>query len=83
MTTYCVQVCGLHSLVNYFYVKTYDIWEGNVTRKVIYTEHIHSLGFQDTNEWHYRDDLKNTKVRVYLYQDISKPTGSPSVIMLH
>ena len=42
-----MQVCGLKSLVNYFNVKTHDIWEGNMATREILTEHIHSLRFWD------------------------------------
>ena len=43
-----VQACGLDSLVDYYYVKTYDIWEGNVTtRRGILIKHICFLGFHD------------------------------------
>ena len=39
-------------LVDYFNVKTHDMWEGNViTWREISTEHICSLGFGDTIEW--------------------------------
>ena len=52
MTTWCMRVCGLNSVVDYCNVKTHDMWEGNViTWREISTEHICSLGFGDTIEW--------------------------------
>ena len=47
-TARCMQVCGLNYVVDFFNVKTYDIWEENMTIRIdIYIENIHSLGFQD------------------------------------
>ena len=47
----CEQACGLNSLVDCFNVKTYDVWEGNVTtRRGIQKEHICSLGFPGITE---------------------------------
>ena len=44
MTTWCVRVCGLNSLVVYFNVRTRDFGEGKVTAgSEIWTENIHSL----------------------------------------
>ena len=40
MTTRCVQACGWNSVTDYFDVKTYDIWEVNVTtRRDLKIEH--------------------------------------------
>ena len=45
---WCMRVHGLNSWVGYFNVKMCDVWEGNVTtRREIWTENIHSLGFSD------------------------------------
>ena len=46
-----MRMCGLNALVNYFNVKTCDMWEGDVTtRRDIWTKHICSLGFWDMRE---------------------------------
>lgn len=55
ITMWCVQTCGLNSLVVYLNVKkTYDIWEESVTtKKVAQTKHIHSpmvVGYKRGND---------------------------------
>ena len=41
MTTGCMWVCGLNSLVDYFNIKIHNIWEGNMmTRRESWTWHI-------------------------------------------
>jgi len=63
MTTRCVQPCGMNSMVKYFNVKTYDIWEGNVTTKrKIWIEHIRSLEFWIIREGVMEGDIVEDKV---------------------
>ena len=77
MTTWCVRVCGLNSLVVYFNVRTRDFGEGKVTAgSEIWTENIHSLESTRRKEkkekrsmhriwvvtWHYHH-LRKNKVR--------------------
>jgi hypothetical protein len=51
MTTWCMWVCGSISLVDYFNVRTHDIWEKNVTtRRDIWIENIRFLGFRHITE---------------------------------
>jgi hypothetical protein len=60
-----VRVCGLKSLVDYFNVKTCDVWEVNVTtRREILIEKICSLGFKDIREGLTIKDGDSTEVRV-------------------
>ena len=51
MTTWCVQACGLNTLVVYFNVETHVYERRNVTiRSEIETMNIRSLGFRDVRE---------------------------------
>ena len=63
-----MRVRGLNSLVDYFNVRTHDIWEGNVTtRREILPKNICSSWFQDIREGvtARRGDI--TEVKVYLF----------------
>ena len=74
MTMCCMQACVLNSLVDYFSVKTHDIWEGNmITRRNFETEHNRSWvsGYKRGSDIIGNDIME---VRVYTLFCLERPS---------